>query len=98
MQVEKIVYHEVEVVKIVEVEKMGQLIPWAAHPSVVSWNVSGRIPRKGRLASLQDRAENVSKVLADYHTQRQLFETERKAFEEARKVLYIRNPRGQGRV
>jgi len=98
VQVEKIVYREVEVVKIVEVEKMVEEKPWGAHPSVVSWNVSGRIPRKGRLASLQDRPENISKMLADYHTQRQLFETERKAFEEARKVQYIKNLRGEGRV
>ena len=89
MQVEKVVYRDVEVVKIVEVEKKVEEKPWAARPSVVSWNVSGRILLKGRLASLQDRAENVSKMLADFHTQRQLFETERKAFEEARKVQNV---------
>jgi hypothetical protein len=41
-------------------------------------------------------AENISKILADFETERQSFATERKAFEETQKVLYIRNMRGEG--
>jgi hypothetical protein len=41
-------------------------------------------------------AENICKILADFETERQSFATERKAFEETQKVLYIRNMRGEG--
>jgi hypothetical protein len=41
-------------------------------------------------------AENISKILADFETERQSFATERKSFEETQKVRYIRNLRGEG--
>ena len=41
-------------------------------------------------------AENISKIPADFETERQPFATERKAFEETQKVWYIRNMRGEG--
>jgi hypothetical protein len=41
-------------------------------------------------------AENISKILADFETERQSFATERKTFEETQKVRYIRNTRGEG--
>jgi len=90
VEVDKMVYREV--VKIVEVETKEEEVPWASFPSVVSWNVSGRIP-----APRNEKKVSLTKILLDLLTDRKSFEMERTAFTETRKVRNTRNLRSRSR-